>query len=276
MSQPIFLNITEVMQILLGELPQGVYASDFADLPNVNMRSYSSSEIRAHAQVYANIYSNLQDIYQNKFLSTVQPSAIGSWEKDLFVQVIDSSTPFETRKQNALTKYRATGGISYIYIYNLIFSILQPLGLDFTLATFCGMPMGAWHLDVSPLDRDTFLAEQDPILGAVQTFTPLDCSLDYAAAGLTLAQFRSIQATAYTYAVYIYGNADAMTLSTLDQVLTQAEPGGSTHIIINNSPLPIDPNILDLGGGSGCTLIDAIDCGTGEIGATFNVWDLLL
>jgi hypothetical protein len=64
-----------------------------------------------------------------------------------------------------------------------------------------------------------------------------------------------------------------MTLSTLDQVLTQNETGGSTHVIFNDAALPLDPDILDLGGGSECVLMGAFDCGNALEGCTYNVFD---
>lgn len=342
MANLFFLGIEECVTIVMGEFPRGVYATDRADNPDTDLRSYSSSEIRTVAQIYANLYSNLEDIWENKFISLVQPDEIGNWEVDLFGSPQDASLPFLTRQQNLLTKYRATGGLSYPYINNLISSILTPLGLSFLLAPYCGMPAGAWRLDVTPLDEETYLAEEDPINGAIVGMYDLDCNAqiltigttvntshiisaipaaivanievgagvtgsgiqagslvvskgstsvtlnlpatgnntaeqiliqNYIAAGLTQAEFQSIQTTAYTYAVYIYGNADAQTISTLESTLTAFEPAGSTYEIFNNAVPPIDPEVLDLGGGTECVLVDSYDCGYGLMGATFNVWD---
>lgn len=180
MAQPIFPGIEDIMTILLGEMPAGPYAQDRADNPNTMLRSISSSEIRAHAQVFANLYANLQDIDQNKFLTTVNPDEIGNWEQELFTTVVDTSQSFATRQQNALSKYRARGGLSYPYIYSIISSVLTPLGLTFDLVTyncFNSGTDGVWILDMSLLDVGTYLGLDDPLTGAVQN-SPyiLDCN----------------------------------------------------------------------------------------------------
>jgi hypothetical protein len=295
--------------------------------------------------MYANLYSNLQDIWENKFISTVQPDEIGNWEAELFPNPVDSSLPFEVRKQNLLTKYRATGGLSYPYFMGVVGNILTPLGLDFTINVYCGMPTGAWILDVSALDFDTYLSLTNPIFGAKVGFYDLDCNAqiiasgstvatsfivssipaaivskiqigagvtgpaiapgsvvvskgtttitlnlgaisvstgaqiiiqNYLAAGLTQQEFEDIQEVAYTFAIVIYGNADAQTIATLEQILPPLVPGGTTFVIFNNQSLPIDPNILDLGGGEDCVLVDAYDCGNQTFSATYNVWDFSL
>lgn len=342
MSNPIFLDIEQIVTILMGEMPRGVFAEDRADSPVIAKRSYSSSEIRAHASLYANLYLNLQNIYLNKFISTVQSDGLARWEVDLFSTPQNSALSFETRKTNLLVKWRARGGLSYPYVFNQIQTLLSPLGLDFALKVYSGSPEGAWRVGVSPLDLDTYLAEEDPLEGMASEIYPLDCDFainflgvttsgnptvtglpngltdrilvnagisgagiptgttvlsvgansitmsqnatvsateveiqvqNYIVGGISLSELQSIQRTAYTYAVYIYGDADATTLSALDQILTRIEPGGSTHEIFNNAAPPIDPDVLDLGGGIDCALVDAYDCGNALIGATFNVWD---
>jgi hypothetical protein len=185
MSNPIFLNVEMCLSILLGELPLGLFATDRADSPDVTKRSYSSSEIRAVAVAYAALYSNLEDIYQSKFISLVNADEIGNWETDLFTTPTDASLPFATRKQNLLTKWRATGGLSYPYIEGLVSSILTPLGLSFTLSVYGGTPFGAWILESSPLDLDTYLAEEDPLMGKVVGLYNLDCNARLPTVGTT-------------------------------------------------------------------------------------------
>ena len=99
-------------------------------------------------------------------------------------------------------------------------------------------------LDFSILDVGTFLSFRDPLSGARRDMTPLDCSLDYAAAGLTAQDLLDIQATAYTYEVRIYGHADTATLALLDKRLTESEPARSTHVLINDAQV-ISPDIMD-------------------------------
>lgn len=277
MSAQFFLNVEQVLDILMAELPANVYASDRADDPDFNKRSYSSSELRAHAQVFANLYENLLAINSDKFISTVTLEGLSNWEKELFASAQDSMQPYVVRQQNLLAKYRASGGISLPAIASVVHGILDPVGLAFDILPFCGqsngMIQGAWLLGISALGLDTFLALRDPLFGAQQDQTPLDCDLDYAAAGITAQDLLEIQVTAYTYEVKIYGVADAATLALLDQQLTALEPARSTHVITNNASGPVDPDVLDLGPFDGDTRVDDIDFGDFGPTATFDIWD---
>lgn len=240
MSSPIFLTVEQIMDLLLAELPDGPYAADRADDPDFAKRSASSSELRAHAQTIANLYENLAAINSDKFISTVTTDGLNSWEKELFAAAQDSLLPYSIRQQNLLAKYRASGGISLPAIQSVVDGIITPLGLTFDILPWSGqsngLASGAWLLDVSALGQGTFLGNLDPLRGAGRDpgIVPLDCSLDYAAAGLTSQQLLDIQATAYTYEVRIFGTADAATLALLDRRLTELEPARSTHIIRNN------------------------------------------
>lgn len=277
MSKQIFPSTEQVLDILLGELPGGVYAEDRADDPDLDLRSYSSSELRAHAEIFANLYQNLFDINRDKFISTITPDALNAWEKDLFSEAQDASQTFEYRKQNLLSKKRTQGSIALPNINSIVSGILGPLGIPFEILPYSGQSngvnTGAWLLELSGLDVGTYLADIDPIWGALVGYTPLDCNLDYAAAGITLAQMQAIQATAYTYELRIYGNVSADILDLLDKNLTQYEPARSTHVIRNNAQLPIGPFALDLGSFVG-TMINAYDCGTFQMPpATYDVFD---
>jgi len=230
--------------------------------------------------VFADLYANLEIIDLDKTATTVTVTGIGRWEKEFFQEPQDGSLTFIQRQQNLLAKIRASGGISLPAISSIIHAILDPVGLTFDILPFngCSNPAltGAWILEVSSLDFDTYLGLMDPLLGAGRDpgITPLDCSLDYAAAGLTLQEMRDIQATAYTYAVIIHGTADAATLALLDRKLTESEPARSTHVIINNAPDPIPTDGLDLGDFTGDSLIDVIDCGEfNEPSPSFDILD---
>lgn len=242
MASQLFPDIEQVLDILMSELPDGVYAEDRADDPDQTKRSYSSSELRAHAQIFANLYESLSEISDNKTVTTVRPSGLAEWEKELFAAVQDSMLPIETRKQNLLSKLRALGRISLPGIADVISGVLGPLGIPFAIlpygGQFNGTGYGAWIFEFSQLGFDTYLAKLDPLIGAQQNFVPLDCSLNYVAAGITLQDLLDIQATAYTYEVDIYGNADTDTLNLLDRQLTALEPARSTHIIRNNATPP--------------------------------------
>lgn len=267
MTAPFFPTIEQILDIFFVEIPQGVYPEDRADNTDFTKRSYSSSEIRAHAQLFANLYDNLENIYKDKFISTVTPDGLSPWELDLFADPQDPMQTFAQRQTNLLNKLRSTGGISYPAISTLIHSVLDPLSLTFDIIQYngCGpnASEGAWILEVSILDVSTFLAAMDPLVGERRDLPPLRCDLDFAASGLTFDELTAIQDTAYTYEVRIFGNADAATLALLDKLLTQKEPARSTHIITNNALTPgwIDPDAIDGGPFLGAN-IDNFDFGT--------------
>ena len=241
--QQVFPSVEQLLDIIFAELPQGVYATDRADDANLDKRSYSSSELRAHAQLFANIYENLQNINSDKFISTVTLDGLSQWEYELFSSAADSMHNYIYRQQRLLSKIRASGGINLPAISSIISGILTPVGLTFAILPWSGQynivanMYGTWRLDLSELDIDTFLGTIDPLVGASREpgIVPLDCAHNYTAAGITQAQMIEIQQAAYTYEVDIYGNADANTLALLDQQLTAFEPARSTHIIVNNA-----------------------------------------
>lgn len=277
MSAPIFLNVDQFLSILMDELPFGVYPTDLANDPDPDKRSNSSSELRAHAQLLSELSANLQTIYQDKFASTVTPGGIGFWEKNEFRDAQNSALSFDARKARLLAKIRAVAGINLPAIRADVAAILDPLGIAFDILAYSGQSNGSfpgsWVMNISPLGLSTYLAGLDPLEGAKVGFTALDCNLDYAAAGLTAQDLLDIQATAYTYAVMVYGTLDAATLATLDTMLTELEPARSTHLIFNNAPLPPDPSIVDGGDNWGDTLIDSVDFGDFGPAGTYDVWD---
>lgn len=242
-----FLSVEQVLSILMDETPDKLYPKDRADNPDKTKNSYSSSELRAQAQLIANLYDNLALIDNDKALTTVSPSGLAYWEKQLFSAIQSSSLTYAQRQANLISKYRSSGGISLPAIRSVVAAILDPLGLPFAILPYSGQNngtlQGAWVLEISTLEDDTWLAEMDPELGTGlgAGLIPLDCSLNYAAAGITSGQLLEIQKTAYAYEVQIYGVADAQTLALLDARLTALEPARSTHVIRNNVSLTPNP-----------------------------------
>jgi hypothetical protein len=232
MTKQYFPTVEEILSIILAELPAGVFAEDLADDPNENLRSYSSSELRAHAQLLADAYENLFDINRDKFITTATSQGLTKWEKGLFATAQDSSLTDEQRRQNLLAKLRSAGGINYPTIRNIVAGVLG--SLDFDILPYSGSYGGAWILDESSLGLNTWLSKIDPLYGYL-----LDNALDYTSAGITQQMMIDMQEVAYTYEVRIYGNADASTLANLDSQLTQFEPARSTHIIRNNYVRPV-------------------------------------
>jgi hypothetical protein len=234
----LFGDLEKLVDLFLAELPKGMFAEDRADDPDPARRSFSSSEIRSQMELVAQAYLNLKQIYDDKFVGTLSSDGARRWEKQMFPFAVDSSQPLAVRRANILTKLRATGGISYFIIDSIVATVLGTESLDYELISWCGQNGGAWIFEESILDVHTYLSATDPILG-VQIGNPLDCSLDYVAAGLTFDQLLGIQATAYTYEVRILGNASAGLIARLKDQLSQYEPARSTHFIFNNFPGPV-------------------------------------
>lgn len=228
------------MDLALRELPPDMFAQDRADDPDYTKRSISSSEMRSQVTVLGAGYDTMEQVFDDKFITTATPLGIARAELDYFPDPVDQSLPLETRRANLLAKKRATGGISYAAIVDVLTPLFAEIGLGFQVVSWCGAQGGAWILDESELDVETYLSLLDPLLGAVGP-NPLDCDLDYAAAGLTAEQLEDIQRTAYTYEVRIFGNAPADFITRLDRLLTEIEPARSTHVILNNHPGPLPP-----------------------------------
>jgi hypothetical protein len=238
MSAPIFLNSLEFLDILIAELPDGVYPTDYADSEDVSKRSISSSELRAIALQLGTASDNLAAIYSDKFLSLAGGDGLTAYERDYFATTQDGSLSLDDRRANLISKLRATGGISLPAVKSVVESILGDIPFD--LLPYSGQGGGgAWILGTSALGVSSWLGALDPLIGARSDngLTPLDCNLAYAADGLSLDQLASIQRTAFTYEVRIYGAASDQTLMLLDQRLSQLEPARSTHIIRNNQVL---------------------------------------
>ena len=243
MSAAIFLTTNEFLEILISELPEGLYATDFANDDDVSRRSVSSSELRAHASLLGTLSTNLATIYNDKFLSTVTADGIGRYEQDYFSSAQDASMSFALRVQNVISKLRANGGISLPAMTAIVSGVLG--GIDFDLLPYSGQAgIGAWVFEGSALDVGTWLSDIDPIMGArtENGLVPLDCSLDYTDEGLTADDLARIQAVAYTYEIRIYSTVSDATISLLDRTLTLLEPAFATHIIRNGQ---MRPNLIN-------------------------------
>jgi hypothetical protein len=243
MPAPVFPTADEIMLLLLSELPEGVYASDLANHPDPERRSVSSAELRAHAELIALLYANLNLVWRDKFLSTVSPGGLSSWERELFATAQDAAVDFATRQSRLIAKFRSKGGISYAALSSIVAGILEPLKVEFQLAPWCGPFNGAWVLGESELEFGTYLSQIDPLYGSRGGVKALGCDLDAAGAGLTEDEVRDIQAAAYTYELRIFGPVDDATLQTLDAILEHFEAARSTHLILPDHPgnVPVPP-----------------------------------
>lgn len=229
---PTYPTEDQAFSIIQGEMPDGVYSPDLALNADTSKNAWTSAEVRTWAKLFKDAYDSLLAIYNNKFVTLADHSGIENWEKVLFASPVDATLSWDDRRTNLLTQLRYLGGINFAAINNVVAGILTPLGLPYNIYTLNGArPGSAWIMDISLLGVDTYLVGMDPIRGAIRS-APLDCSLDYAAAGLTLAQLHAIQATAYTYVVKITGTASDATMAKLDAALTIFEGAeiGRAHV----------------------------------------------
>jgi hypothetical protein len=242
-------------------MPPGLYSADTAKNANTALNAWTSSEARAWAMLFTDAYASLLAIWNNKFVTLADASGIQRWEIMVFGSPQSATLSLTQRRNAVLAQLQYQGGINYAIIYAAVYALLNPLGFTFVIQTYNGaVPGSAWILGTSLLGLDTYLAPCDPIKGTAGT--PLDCSLDYAAAGLTAAQLASIQQTAYTYAVKITGTATDATIAQLDTILTKLEGASRTHQIVNNFQGPYLDSI-DGGNWDADPVPDTvIECGT--------------
>lgn len=234
---PTFLTRAQVYRMLQRELPEGVYPDGPATA------FFSTADNDAIAGIAASGYSNLSIVYDNYF-PQLAVEKLSDWEMAVFGAVATSALTVLERQQRVLQQLRAQFSISYASILSQIEEIFEAAGLEFDLVNWNGgqggngekFGGGAWDLEFSALDADTYLSPMDPVRSG-----GMDCSLDYLAHGLTAAQLQAIQETAYTYEVRIIGHADASFLADLDATLKRIEPARSTHYIYNDFPGPLDP-----------------------------------
>jgi len=270
---PKFLSEDEVFLILHSELPEGVYAEDFAKSADPTKRSWSSSELRAWAKLTSIAYASLENIYEDKTATNASALGIERWEKDWFFYGGDATLTWEERRAALLVKIRSRGGLSYAAINAVVAAILERLGFTWDIVTLSGSLGGVWMVDTSSrLDVDTYLAPGDPLRGAVRGVA-LDCALDYAAVGITAEQLAGIQEAAYIYVVRILGDTlPEGVQNMLDLQLSLFEPARSMHIIVNNFSGDC-PDIIDGGLFTTARYFGIIDGGRFGVASEYDVID---
>lgn len=234
-----FLDVEQILDAFFRQLPKDQFAQDRADDTNPVKRSFSSSDLRSQATVLAAAYANLNQIHDNKFITTTDELGLTRWEKDLFSETVDRSQPLAARRGNALGKFRAKGGIDYDTIKAILDPIFAAQGLDYDIVYWSGFNGGAWILDVSLLDVDTYLSLYDPLVAAGLGL--VDCNFPPLPPGISSQDLEDIQRTAYTWEIRIHGHASAEFMAQLDLLATQIEPARSTHYIYNDFPGPVAP-----------------------------------
>jgi hypothetical protein len=225
---PLFLNANQIYRILQRESPPSVYPDGAPSL------YYSTADQFAFASVLADAYTNLSDIYEN-YSPLTAVDRLADFETLYFGYTLDSSLTVDERRTILLAKIRTQRRTTPADILAVIYSIISsdiPIEILEWNGNNNGTRNGAWILGVSTLGVDAFLSSRAPIYGNQIDKVPLDCSLDYEAAGITEQDLTNIQDTAYTYTVNIGTTLDAFTLAQIDEALNQAEGASRRHILI--------------------------------------------
>jgi len=227
---PVFLTTDQIYRLLQREMPPNLYPDDpsptSASGASGNL-TYPGADSYATAVVLNSAYCNQSRIYANFWAQTADEK-IGDWEVTFFGQ--PSSLPTLAQRQSAvLYKARNRLGIKPADMVTVVNNTVP--GLVFDLIEWgggTGGAIGAWLLDYSELDAETFLG-----LGSgPQPYGPGLCSQNWAEWGLTQAQWEALQEQAYTYEIRIYTTVlTAAQMAALDAALTVAEPARSTHVI---------------------------------------------
>lgn len=224
---PIFLTQDQVYRLLQREMPPG---DVYPDGPATAY--FSTADQFAFAGRVGDAYANLAKIYRN-YSPVSADTNLSDHEFLNFGYTLDSSLSLEERRARVLAKIRLRRRTTPTDLLLTVYTILNSNILVEIVEWGTGTQ--GWMLDVSQLDIDTILNE----FNGLERTGPNLCQLDAADYGMTQDEFTRLQNQAYTYEVRIYGyTLTADERARLDQVLNEAEPARSRHIIVDG----LDPN----------------------------------
>jgi hypothetical protein len=216
---PKFLNREEVYRLLQRELPDGVYAD------GAPSAFYSTADMDSVASGIAKVYSNLERVYENYWPQTAD-ERIDDWELVVLNARQDAALTLASRRDKVLTKLRSRQGITISDMKSIVWGVI---GSDKTVEIReWGCESGAWVLDESELDINTYLGGQNRFKAVGSDAT---CS-DGSEFGFTAQEWEELREETFTFEVCIYD----YTLSTeerrlIDERLTAGEPARSAHVI---------------------------------------------
>lgn len=230
---PLYLSRETIYRIIQRELPEDCYPD------GAPTGYFSTSDSYATAKVLETAYANLHRIYDNYFPNYANERQ-ADWEYTVFGYQLDSALTLLQRQQLVESKLRSQNTIRQSDLLAAIYTVIdQSIVVELLpwSGKFNGIRTGAWILGQSPLGYSTFLGGRSAIWGTQKAHTPLDCSLNAAAAGITQQDVTDIQNTAYTYEVRIFANLTSAQLSAIDTALNSAEAARDRHVLINNASI---------------------------------------
>lgn len=224
----LFLSQNDVYRMLQRELPEDVYPDGAASA------FYSTSDMGAVAGVVADAYANAQTIHSNYWPQSAV-DRLADWEITAFGYNLDASLSVAQRQSQVTEQIRTRKGIRKSDMLGIVLGILGS-GVEVEIIGW-GDKTGAWVLGESELGSSTFLGGSIPrnsVYGANVW------QLGWAHFGITEAQWRQLQADAYTYEVRIYGyTLTAKQRKQIDQALSIFEAARDQHIITDG----LDPTL---------------------------------
>lgn len=226
----IFLDTQQAYRLYQRELPEGAYAD------GAPSAFFTTASVYAKATLLADFYANMERVYLNMFPQTADEQ-ISDWEIKAFGYNLDASLELEDRQQAVMRKLRQHPGINRQAITDIVVTVLGPL-VQFSIIDWNCME-GAWILDESQLDIDTYLNAGNMVDTTPALFPDANFCINDPVFGKTDQEWAEMQDQAYTYEVIIYGQTiTAEQRAALDKALTIGEPARSTHVITDGA----DPN----------------------------------
>lgn len=226
----IFLTTQQAYRLFQRELPEGAYA----DGPPSAF--FTTASTYAKAQLLSAFYDNMQRVYLNMFPQSADEQ-ISDWEIKAFGYNLAASLTLAERQQAVVRKLRQHPGINRQAITDIVVTALGPL-VQFAIIDW-NCDDGAWILDESQLDIDTYLNAGNMVDTTPALYPDANFCINDPVFSKTDQEWAEMQDQAYTYEVIIYGQVlTADQRAALDKALTIGEPGRSTHVITDGA----DPN----------------------------------
>lgn len=220
----IFLKTSDVYRLWQRELPEDVYPDGAAS------GSFSAASVYAKSQLTANLYANMQVIYNNIFPQTANEQQL-EWEVKLFGYTLNPSLTLLERQNIVISKIRRKPGIT---IADMIFLVQSVIGTDKDVAIGEWQnESGQWLIGVSKLGVSTIFGSGLLLAFTTENMPGLNlCSATATSLGVSQTDFNNMLATSFTYSVLIYSYTPTATeLSQINLLLTNGEPARSTHVI---------------------------------------------
>lgn len=183
----------------------------------------------AFCQNVKDAYDQLKYIDDNNFPQNVTDvDKILKWEFMEFGFTLSEDLTLQERIDRVLTKIRTRTNFTIPDLIELVKSVI---GSDKTVDIIeWNCEGGAWIIDVSELDFDTYLGGGSP-----QSLINFDCSKTAADYGITEDEFQAALTDAYTYEIRIYNyTLTDLERSYIEKLVSENEPARSQHVITDN------------------------------------------